>query len=73
MTDSLRDQLLGLGFKPAPKPERKPQGGKHKGPRPPRDEPTGPKTFTARPPRNEKPIDPDNPFAAALMGLRAKT
>jgi len=37
MTDSLRDQLLGLGFKPAPKPERKPdsrpegrrpQGGK---------------------------------------------
>ena len=32
MTDSLRDQLLGLGFKPAPKPERKPerkQGGRH--------------------------------------------
>ncbi|MCR6627474.1 MAG: DUF2058 family protein [Pseudoxanthomonas sp.] len=25
MTDSLRDQLLGLGFKPAPKPERKPE------------------------------------------------
>jgi len=24
MTDSLRDQLLGLGFKPAPKPERRP-------------------------------------------------
>jgi len=24
MTDTLRDQLLGLGFKPAPKPERKP-------------------------------------------------
>ncbi len=24
MIDSLRDQLLGLGFKPAPKPERKP-------------------------------------------------
>jgi uncharacterized protein YaiL (DUF2058 family) len=24
MTDSLRDQLLGLGFKPAPRPERKP-------------------------------------------------
>ena len=22
--DTLRDQLLGLGFKPAPKPERKP-------------------------------------------------
>lgn len=27
MSDSLRDQLLGLGFKPAPKPER-PQGNK---------------------------------------------
>ncbi|WP_213603993.1 DUF2058 domain-containing protein [Pseudoxanthomonas japonensis] len=27
MTDSLRDQLLGLGFKPAPKPERKPERG----------------------------------------------
>ena len=26
MTDSLRDQLLGLGFKPAPKPERPAQG-----------------------------------------------
>jgi uncharacterized protein YaiL (DUF2058 family) len=25
MSDSLRDQLLGLGFKSAPKPERKPQ------------------------------------------------
>lgn len=25
MTDSLRDQLLGLGFKPAPKPERRPE------------------------------------------------
>lgn len=35
MTDSLRDQLLGLGFKPAPKPERKPDpkhgGAKHGG------------------------------------------
>lgn len=25
MSDSLRDQLLGLGFKPVPKPERKPE------------------------------------------------
>jgi hypothetical protein len=25
MSDSLRDQLLGLGFKPQPKPERKPE------------------------------------------------
>ena len=33
MTDSLRDQLLGLGFKPAPKPER-PTGPKPGAPRP---------------------------------------
>ncbi|QFT59296.1 hypothetical protein FIU94_10710 [Sulfitobacter sp. THAF37] len=26
--------------------------------------------FSARPPRKEKQIDPDNPFAAALMGLK---
>ena len=25
MSDNIRDQLLGLGFKPAPKPERKPE------------------------------------------------
>ena len=31
MSDSLRDQLLGLGFKPAPKPERKPQHGAQHG------------------------------------------
>jgi len=30
------------------------------------------KTYEARPPRKEKPIDPDNPFAAALMGLKDK-
>lgn len=34
--------------------------------------PQGPKTFQSRPPRKEKPIDPDNPFAAALMGLTEK-
>ncbi len=32
MTDSLRDQLLGLGFKPAPKPERSPKPKPGKGP-----------------------------------------
>lgn len=34
MSNSLRDQLMGLGFKPAPKPERPPQakqGGKPQG------------------------------------------
>jgi ATP-dependent RNA helicase SUPV3L1/SUV3 len=55
----------------------KPQGdrprgkGKPKGKgQPPRD--AGAKTFQARPPKKEKQIDPDNPFAAALMGLKTK-
>jgi uncharacterized protein YaiL (DUF2058 family) len=43
MTDSLRDQLLGLGFKPAPKPERKPAPkpsvGKHQQARKPHPHP----------------------------------
>ncbi len=34
MSDSLRDQLLGLGFKPAPKPERKPEQRKPHGGKP---------------------------------------
>ncbi|MBD3662556.1 disulfide oxidoreductase [Sulfitobacter sp. TSTF-M16] len=29
-----------------------------------------PQNFSAKPPRREKQIDPDNPFAAALMGLK---
>ncbi|WP_456386480.1 helicase-related protein [Profundibacter sp.] len=52
--------------------DRKPQGkprGKPQGKRPPRD---GAKTYQARPAKKEKPIDPDNPFAAALMGLKDK-
>ncbi|MDO7737658.1 MAG: disulfide oxidoreductase, partial [Planktomarina temperata] len=28
--------------------------------------------FQARPPKRDKPIDPDNPFAAALMGFNKK-
>ncbi len=32
-----------------------------------------PGNFSARPPKKEKAIDPDNPFAAALMGLKDKT
>lgn len=34
MTHNLRDQLLGLGFKPAPKPERKPEAPQGKPRRP---------------------------------------
>ena len=43
--------------------------GKGKGPRRDGDGGKG-QNFSARPPRREKQIDPDNPFAAALMGLK---
>ena len=33
----------------------------------------GPRSYTAAPDRRKERIDPDNPFAAALMGLRDKT
>lgn len=54
----------------------KPRGGKggkrdgHKGGGK-RDQ--GAKVYSSKPQRKEKPIDPDNPFAAALMGLKDKT
>ena len=57
--------------------EQRPQGQgkgrgkpKPKGKRPPQEGGGKPRTFQARPPKKEKPIDPDNPFAAALMGLK---
>jgi ATP-dependent RNA helicase SUPV3L1/SUV3 len=61
----------------APGGER-PQGkGKpgHKGKRgdPRGDKGQGAQKFAARPPKPEKKIDPDNPFAAALMGLKDKS
>ncbi|MGH1329840.1 MAG: helicase-related protein [Paracoccaceae bacterium] len=57
------------GGKPNGKPGGKPGS---KGPR--RDANANkPKSFEARPPKREKPIDPDNPFAAALMGLKDKS
>lgn len=43
------------------KPRGKPQAGGNKA-----------QNFSARPPKTEKKIDPDNPFAAALMGLAKK-
>lgn len=72
MSDSLRDQLLGLGFKPAPKPERKPEARKpdarRPGPRPPgkgaasapRTSPGGkprPSQGQSRKPRSQEEID----------------
>ncbi len=50
-----------------PRGKGKPGG---KGGKPRRDD--GPRQFQARPPKKEKAIDPDNPFAAALMGLKDK-
>ncbi|MBT8154209.1 disulfide oxidoreductase [Epibacterium ulvae] len=46
----------------------KPKGGKPGKKGSPRQN-QGAKTFSSRPPKKEKAIDPDNPFAAALMGL----
>ena len=58
----------------APRAGSKPggKGGKPKGKGGPRRE-NKPQSFQARPPKKEKKIDPDNPFAAALMGLKDKT
>ena len=53
------------------KPGGKP-GGKPRGKGGPKRE-NKPQSFQARPPKKEKQIDPDNPFAAALMGLKDKT
>ncbi len=53
------------------------KGAPRGGPKGPRGGPKGPgadapKTFAARPERKAGRIDPDNPFAAALMGLKDK-
>jgi len=65
------------------KPQRQGGGGKPQGQRPQGNKPRGKgkprrdgggnpkaKQFQARPPKKEKAIDPDNPFAAALMGFK---
>ncbi|QDY69263.1 helicase-related protein [Qingshengfaniella alkalisoli] len=54
-------QRQGKGKPKSGKPKGKRQGGKQDGPR----------TFSSKPKKEDK-IDPDNPFAAALMGLRDK-
>ena len=50
--------------------DRKPKGAKGKAKRKPE---SGPRKFSSAPPKKDKPIDPNNPFAAALMGLKDKT
>nr|WP_217358969.1 DEAD/DEAH box helicase [Ruegeria arenilitoris] len=60
-----REQGQGKG-----KPRGKPQDGRGKPQGKKGGKPQGAKSFSSRPPRKEKAIDPDNPFAAALMGLK---
>jgi ATP-dependent RNA helicase SUPV3L1/SUV3 len=57
----------GRGGKPQGQGKPKPRG-KPKGNGAQRDGKA--QSFKARPPKKEKAIDPDNPFAAALMGLK---
>ncbi|MGI1663480.1 helicase-related protein [Palleronia sp. KMU-117] len=60
----------GRGAKP--KGRGKPKGGDKGKPGGGRDrQEQGARSFEARPPKKDR-IDPDNPFAAALMGLRTK-
>jgi ATP-dependent RNA helicase SUPV3L1/SUV3 len=58
------------GKKPRGKPKQdgaaKGKGGK------PGHSPDKAERYQARPPKRDKPIDPDNPFAAALMGFNKK-
>ena len=66
------------GHKPKPRPQgrkrqngdqpRKKQGGKPKG-KPNRGDQGKARSFESKS-KKEKQIDPDNPFAAALMGLK---
>lgn len=61
------DASKGKGGRPQGKGKPRRDGGKS------RDGGKGgnkPQSFSARPARKEKAIDPDNPFAAALMGLK---
>ncbi|WP_172296590.1 helicase-related protein [Pseudoruegeria sp. HB172150] len=54
-----------------PRNKGKPKGKPNKGKRPPKQGQPQTRNFESRPPKKDK-IDPDNPFAAALMGLRNK-
>ena len=63
--DGQSDRPRGGKGKPGGKPGQKGRKGAK-----PQDQKA--RSFEARPPRREKPIDPDNPFAAALSGLKDK-
>ena len=68
MSDTLRDQLLGLGFKPQPKPDRKPQ--------PRRDPPRKPPNKPGRDAAHGKPRRPQGDIdlakAYAIRSQREK-
>lgn len=67
-----RGRRDGGARKPGGKQGGRPRGKPHgKGPKGKRPERETPKSFESRPPRKDR-IDPDNPFAAALMGLKTK-
>lgn len=85
MSDSLKDQLLGLGFKPAPKPERTERGPRGGGnatrdargaARPPGGRPAAGKPGPRRddrPPRGGKPRTQEEIDLAKAYALRAET
>ena len=82
MTDSLRDQLLGLGFKPAPKPERKPERRPERRPDPkhagkqaskPAGKPAGGKPSPAlRPPQSRPARSREEMDLAKAYAIRAQ-
>jgi len=83
MTDSLRDQLLGLGFKPAPKPDKPPQrdGGKPGKPSRPvhahadksqARKPGQGRPQTNRPPQRGKPRTQEDIDLAKAYAIRAQ-
>jgi len=71
MSDTLRDQLMGLGFKPAPKPERKPEPRRDGRPAQNRGPAAPGKPGDARPPRNRGPQSVKPAHAAAGKPNRA--
>ncbi|MBS3896634.1 DUF2058 family protein [Silanimonas sp.] len=71
MSDSLKDQLLGLGFKPAPKPERSVRKPEPKRPQAP---PAGPHPPTSKTPqRGGKPRTQEEIDLGKAYALRAET
>ncbi|WP_345785078.1 DUF2058 family protein [Stenotrophomonas sp.] len=62
MSDTLRDQLLGLGFKPVPKPERKPEARRDG--RPQGKHAASAKPHAGKPGQQDKPRHPGKPGQA---------